>query len=62
MRTSTDRILTTHVGSLPRGAEVDGLFAIDAGETVDLEQHEAVVKREVGGARDGGRHSDDAVR
>ena len=48
MRTSTDRILTTHVGSLPRGAEVaKGLFAIDAGETVDLEQHEAAVKREV---------------
>lgn len=49
MRTSTDRILTTHVGSLPRGAEVaKGLFAIDADETVDLEQHEAAVKREVG--------------
>ncbi len=49
MRTSADRILTTHVGSLPRGAEVaKGLFAIDAGETVDLEQHEAAVKREVG--------------
>ena len=49
MNTSTDRILTTHVGSLPRGAEVaKGLFAIDAGETVDLEQHEAAVKREVG--------------
>jgi len=48
MRTSTDRILTTHVGSLPRGAEVaKGLFAIDAGETVDLEQHEAAVEREV---------------
>jgi 5-methyltetrahydropteroyltriglutamate--homocysteine methyltransferase len=48
MRTSTDRILTTHVGSLPRGAEVaNGLFAIDAGETVDLEHHEAAVKREV---------------
>jgi 5-methyltetrahydropteroyltriglutamate--homocysteine methyltransferase len=49
MRTSTDRILTTHVGSLPRGEEVTkGLFAIDAGESVDLEQHEAAVRREVG--------------
>ncbi|MCH8983500.1 MAG: cobalamin-independent methionine synthase II family protein [Acidobacteria bacterium] len=49
MRASTDRILTTHVGSLPRGTEVaKGLFAIDEGEAVDLEQHEAAVKREVG--------------
>jgi len=48
MRTSTDRILTTHVGSLPRGEEVaKGLFSIDAGETVDLEQHQAAVEREV---------------
>lgn len=49
MRTSTDRILTTHVGSLPRGAHVaEGLFAIDADKTIDLEQHQAAVKREVG--------------
>jgi len=49
MRTSTDRILTTHVGSLPRGAQVaEGLFAIDADKTVDLDQHQAAVRREVG--------------
>jgi len=36
MKTSTDRILTTHVGSLPRSQEVvDLLFAQDRGEPVD---------------------------
>jgi 5-methyltetrahydropteroyltriglutamate--homocysteine methyltransferase len=36
MKTSTDRILTTHVGSLPRAQEVvDLLFAQDRGEPVD---------------------------
>jgi 5-methyltetrahydropteroyltriglutamate--homocysteine methyltransferase len=36
MKTSTDRILTTHVGSLPRPQEVvDLLFAQDRGEPVD---------------------------
>jgi 5-methyltetrahydropteroyltriglutamate--homocysteine methyltransferase len=49
VRTSNDRILTTHVGSLPRGAQVaDGLFAIDADKIVDLKEHQAAVKREVG--------------
>ena len=33
MKTSTDRILTTHVGSLPRSQEVtDVLFARETGE------------------------------
>ena len=36
MRLSTDRILTTHVGSLPRPQEVvDYLFAQDRGEPID---------------------------
>ncbi len=36
MRTSTDRILTTHVGSLPRNqAVVDFIFARERGETID---------------------------
>jgi 5-methyltetrahydropteroyltriglutamate--homocysteine methyltransferase len=36
MRLSTDRILTTHVGSLPRPQEVvDFLFAQDRGEPID---------------------------
>lgn len=36
MKTSTDRILTTHVGSLPRNQEVvDFLFAQDRGEPYD---------------------------
>jgi 5-methyltetrahydropteroyltriglutamate--homocysteine methyltransferase len=40
MRTSNDRILTTHVGSLPRSEAVTkGIFAIEAEEEIDLEQH-----------------------
>src|SRR6516164_3208992 len=36
MKTSTDRFLTTHVGSLPRPQEVvDLLFAQDRGEPID---------------------------
>ena len=36
MKLSTDRILTTHVGSLPRPQEVvDYLFAQDRGENYD---------------------------
>lgn len=56
MKTSTDRILTTHVGSLPRNEVVSaGIFAIEAEEAIDLEAHEreiakavvAVVERQV---------------
>jgi len=56
MKTSTDRILTTHVGSLPRNEVVSaGIFAIEAEEDLDLEAHEreiaqavvAVVERQV---------------
>jgi 5-methyltetrahydropteroyltriglutamate--homocysteine methyltransferase len=40
MRTSTDRILTTHVGSLPRSEAVTrGVFGIESDEEVDLEEH-----------------------
>jgi len=40
MRTSTERILTTHVGSLPRSQAVTtGIFAIENEEPIDLEQH-----------------------
>ena len=40
MKTSTDRILTTHVGSLPRSQVVtDGIFAIEREEDVDLDAH-----------------------
>ena len=36
MRKSTEHILTTHTGSLPRGAELnDLLIADEAGEKVD---------------------------
>jgi 5-methyltetrahydropteroyltriglutamate--homocysteine methyltransferase len=39
-----DRILTTHVGSLPRGAEVTELiFAAERGETIDTARFDAVV-------------------
>ncbi|MGI9605329.1 MAG: cobalamin-independent methionine synthase II family protein [Acidimicrobiales bacterium] len=47
MRHSSDRILTTHVGSLPRSQAVtEGIFAIEAEEIVDLERH----RREVAAA------------
>ncbi len=37
MRASTDRILTTHVGSLPRNATLSGLLIRqEAGETIDV--------------------------
>ena len=45
MRTSTDRILTTHVGSLPRPQDVvDALFAQDRGESVDPEAFGATMR------------------
>ncbi len=44
MKISTDRILTTHVGSLPRSEAVtEGVFAIERGESIDLEAHRATV-------------------
>ncbi|MGD9704100.1 MAG: cobalamin-independent methionine synthase II family protein [Acidimicrobiia bacterium] len=44
MRTSTDRILTTHVGSLPRPQPVvDVLFAQDRGEPYDQAAFDAVI-------------------
>jgi 5-methyltetrahydropteroyltriglutamate--homocysteine methyltransferase len=48
MRLSTDRILTTHVGSLPRPQEVvDMLFAQDRGEAYDPAQFDDVMRRNV---------------
>jgi 5-methyltetrahydropteroyltriglutamate--homocysteine methyltransferase len=48
MKTSTDRILTTHVGSLPRPQDVvDLLFAQDRGEPVDQALFDATMKRGV---------------
>src|ERR1700679_2251022 len=50
MKTSTDRILTTHVGSLPRSQEVvDLLFAQDRGDAVDEAQFNEVMRRAVAG-------------
>ena len=44
MKTSTSRILTTHVGSLPRTqAVVDVVFAREAGEKLDAAQADAVI-------------------
>jgi 5-methyltetrahydropteroyltriglutamate--homocysteine methyltransferase len=44
MQVSKDRILTTHVGSLPRPQDVvDLLFAQDRGEPIDEAQFEKVV-------------------
>jgi 5-methyltetrahydropteroyltriglutamate--homocysteine methyltransferase len=48
MKLSTDRILTTHVGSLPRPQEVvDLLFAQDRGESFDAEHFEDAMRRSV---------------
>ena len=48
MQTSRDRILTTHVGSLPRDAELtDLLIRREAGETVDQAQLAAEIDKAV---------------
>ena len=48
MRTSTERILTTHVGSMPRPQYVvDQLFAQDAGEQYDPAEFDRVMQRAV---------------
>ncbi len=49
MKTSNDRILTTHVGSLPRSQVVtDGVFALERGEPVDVDAHCDAVAEAVG--------------
>jgi 5-methyltetrahydropteroyltriglutamate--homocysteine methyltransferase len=46
MKLSTDRFLTTHVGSLPRPQEVvDQLFAQDRGETVEEAKFNEMMRR-----------------
>ncbi|MBZ5500979.1 MAG: cobalamin-independent methionine synthase II family protein [Acidobacteriia bacterium] len=51
MKLSTDRILTTHVGSLPRPQEVvDLLFAQDRGEAVDQAKFNETMRRAVADA------------
>jgi 5-methyltetrahydropteroyltriglutamate--homocysteine methyltransferase len=51
MKLSTDRILTTHVGSLPRPQDVvDFLFAQDRGEPIDPVAFEEVMARGVSDA------------
>ena len=48
MKTSTDRILTTHVGSMPRPqAVVDQLFAQDQGQAYDQAEFDHVMRRAV---------------
>lgn len=48
MKLSIDRILTTHVGSLPRSEAVtSGVFAIDRGDQIDLVEHGRVVAEAV---------------
>src|SRR5581483_10584143 len=48
MKLSTERILTTHVGSLPRSQEVvDLLFAQDRGEAYDTAKFEEAMRRGV---------------
>src|SRR3984957_14519248 len=48
MKTSNDRILTTHVGSLPRSQEVvDLLFAQDRGEPIDEAHFDQMMGRAV---------------
>ncbi|MEO5732188.1 MAG: cobalamin-independent methionine synthase II family protein [Rubrivivax sp.] len=44
MHTNSDRILTTHVGSLPRPQDVaDALFAAERGDALPLEQHDSIM-------------------
>jgi len=48
MKLSTDRILTTHVGSLPRPQDVvDLIFAQDREEPIDQVKFDATVQRAV---------------
>jgi len=48
MKTSTERILTTHVGSLPRSEAVTrGVFAIENEEAIDMDTHRAEITRAV---------------
>ncbi len=48
MKLSTDRILTTHVGSLPRADALhDVLYAIDGGEAYEESQYEQLVSAAV---------------
>ncbi|MCY3578556.1 MAG: cobalamin-independent methionine synthase II family protein [bacterium] len=48
MSTSADRILTTHVGSLPRSEAVTlGVFAIEREEPIDRDEHDRVVAEAV---------------
>jgi 5-methyltetrahydropteroyltriglutamate--homocysteine methyltransferase len=48
MKRSTDRILTTHIGSLPRPRQlVEGYQALETGQAFDKAAHEARVKSEV---------------
>ena len=48
MNLSTDRILTTHVGSLPRPQDVtDMLFAEDRGDDFDRAEYQAAMQRAV---------------
>ena len=48
MKTSTERILTTHVGSLPRPQNVvDYLFAEDRGEAYDQAQYDETMREAV---------------
>ena len=50
MKRSTDRILTTHVGSLPRPPELIALVRAKLrGEPVDPQNHAAVLKAAVAG-------------
>ena len=59
MNTSTERILTTHVGSMPRPQYVvDQLFAQDQGEAYDEAEFDLVMQRavsEVASKAGGGR-------
>jgi len=48
MKSSTDRILTTHVGSLPRSKDVtDFVFAHEKGEVTDQARMDATIKNAV---------------
>lgn len=48
MTGSSERILTTHVGSLPRPLDVtNNILGIEAGEAVDLVEHDAIIQQAI---------------
>jgi len=58
MKLSKDRILTTHVGSLPRSEKVFKLiFAKEDGKNIDKKEYDEVIAEAVSGKKTRGSRS-----